>query len=79
MRIKARVEIDKGPDPLGRYSYTLFWTTNYHPGHPDGEYAIRERGQCFFAPLPSKKQLASLEFNANHYPLPLPRGNRRKS
>ena len=47
-----RIEIRSGPDSLGRYSYTLFWMADYHPGHPEGEYARRERAQGFFATLP---------------------------
>ena len=47
-----RIEIRSGPDSLGRYSYTLFWMADYHPGHPEGEYARRERAQCFFSTLP---------------------------
>jgi hypothetical protein len=50
----TRIEIHSGPDSLGRYSYTLFWMADYHPGHPDGEHRIAERGQCFFAPLRKK-------------------------
>ena len=38
-----------GSDSLGRCSFTLYWMTNYCPGHPEGEYARREVGQCFFA------------------------------
>lgn len=48
------VEIHSGPDDRGRYSYTLYWMADYHPGHPDGEYGWRERGQCFFGPLPAR-------------------------
>ena len=51
MTIK-RIEIHGGPDGLGRYSYTLFWWADYHPGHPDGEHARRERAQEFFGALP---------------------------
>lgn len=46
-----RIELTSGPDELGRYHFTLYWMADYHPGHPDGEYATRERGQCFFATL----------------------------
>jgi hypothetical protein len=46
-----RIEIESGPDSLGRYHFTLYWLADYHPGHPDGENVIRERGQCFFATL----------------------------
>lgn len=42
-----RIEIYEGPDKHGDYSYGLFWWAWYHPGHPDGEYAWRERGQMF--------------------------------
>lgn len=47
-----RIELYAGPDLLGRYTYALFWTAAYHPGHPDGERGIRERGQVFHGPLP---------------------------
>lgn len=46
------VTVHRGPDEQGRYFYTLEWFADYHPGHPDGEYAHRKRGQCFFAALP---------------------------
>lgn len=52
--------ISQKPDSLGRYLYTLLWLADYHPGHPDGEHAIRERGQVFFdvppAPLSDPKE-----------------------
>lgn len=54
MKTKApefRGEIHSGPDSLGRYSYTLYWMADYHPGHPEGEYRRAERGQCFFTQL----------------------------
>jgi hypothetical protein len=43
-----RIELHRGPDSLGRYSYSKHWWTDYHPGHPAGEYGWRERGQHFF-------------------------------
>jgi hypothetical protein len=46
-----RIELHKGPDSLGRYSYSKHWWTDYHPGHPDGEYGWRERGQNFFGKI----------------------------
>jgi hypothetical protein len=50
---QKRVEIYEGPDDRGRYSYALFWWADYHPGHPDGEHAHRERGQHFFGVPPT--------------------------
>lgn len=38
-----------GPDRWGRYSYIIYWIADYTPGHPDGEYASRVKGQVFFA------------------------------
>ena len=43
----ARIEIHEGPDQNGHYLYTLYWTADYHPGHPDGEHRTAERGQVF--------------------------------
>jgi len=51
----VRVELhDEKPDRYGRYRYTMFWLADYHPGHPDGEHAIRERAQEFFAVPPAQ-------------------------
>lgn len=47
-----RGELLKGPDQHGRYSYFLYWLDNYFPGHPEGEYVERERGQVFFGVPP---------------------------
>lgn len=47
-----RGELYEGPDSLGRYSYALFWWTDYSPGHPDGEDVRREKGQHFFGRPP---------------------------
>ena len=49
---KIRCEVYEGPDAQGRYSYALFWMTNYHPGQPDGEHGWKERGQHFYGKLP---------------------------
>ena len=46
------VEIVSGPDSRGRYMYRLCWTDSYCPGHPEGEYEIRERSQTRIGPLP---------------------------
>lgn len=47
-----RLEIHRGPDSLGRYGYSIYWLDDYFPGHPGGEYKVRERGQNFFGKLP---------------------------
>lgn len=39
-------------DSRGRWHYSLHWTDNYFPGHPEGEYVERERGQHFFGVPP---------------------------
>ena len=52
MMKKKKIEILSGPDSLGRYVYFLTWLDDYFPGHPEGEYVTRERGQIFHAPLP---------------------------
>lgn len=36
-------------DSLGRWHYAVYWVSDYHPGHPDGEHRIAIRGQNFFA------------------------------
>jgi len=43
-----RGEVYEGPDRFGNYHYAIFWLANYHPGHPDGEYGWRERGQHYY-------------------------------
>ena len=48
----TRLEIHGGPDEHGRYHYALYWTADYHPGHPGGEYRRAERGQECFDVLP---------------------------
>ena len=50
----TRIELHEGPDQLGRYSWALFWMADYHPGHPDGENRIAERGQHRFGVIPDK-------------------------
>jgi hypothetical protein len=37
----------KGDDP--KCSFSLHWWVDYCPGHPEGEYVHRERGQMFLA------------------------------
>jgi hypothetical protein len=43
-----RIKYNTGSDSHGRCLFDLFWMADYHPGHPDGEHAHRERGQGFF-------------------------------
>ena len=58
----TRAEIYEGPNKHGEYHYALFWMTTYHPGHPDGEYVLRERGQHFLAQFPNwAKSLPTLD------------------
>jgi len=49
MNTETRIEYHSKPDSLGRCRFTLYWLDNYFPGHPEGEYIERERGQCFYA------------------------------
>ena len=51
-----RIEIYEGPDRQGKYAFGLFWMADYHPGHPEGEYVRRERGQMFRSVLPEMKE-----------------------
>lgn len=44
----CRIEYHSGSDSQGRCHFSLHWLADYHPGHPDGEYGTRERGQHFF-------------------------------
>ena len=30
-------------------TFTLLWESNYHPGHPNGEYFKGMRGQVFYS------------------------------
>lgn len=48
----TRLEVLTGPNRDGDYSYFVYWMADYHPGHPDGEYRWRERGQIGCGPLP---------------------------
>jgi hypothetical protein len=52
MTLFTRCVIHSGPDRQGRYQYTLFWMADYHPGHPDGEHRLAERGQVFLGVPP---------------------------
>ena len=45
----TKIKYHSQSDSLGRCKFSLSWMATYHPGHPDGEYRIAERGQCFFA------------------------------
>lgn len=47
-----RGEIYSGPDKWGYYHFALFWMADYHPGHPDGEHRLAERGQHYYAEAP---------------------------
>jgi hypothetical protein len=49
-----RITIESGPDERGRYHYVLEWVADYHPGHPEGEYGLRWRGQHFFGEIPER-------------------------
>lgn len=40
-------EIHRGPDSQNRYSFTMYWQTDYIAGHPDPQ-PVMTRGQCFF-------------------------------
>jgi len=44
-----RIEYLTESDDKGRCMFFLYWMANYHPGHPDGEYRVAERGQVFYA------------------------------
>ena len=46
--MQVRIEYHSGSDRLGRCSFSLHWMADYHPGHPDGEFVTRERGQHYF-------------------------------
>jgi len=52
-RGKNNIEIliESGPDSQGRYSFTIRWMADYHPGHPDGEYRRDWRYQCYHTTL----------------------------
>ena len=49
MKNQTRIEYHDGPDSFGNYTFTVYWLAEYHPGHPDGEYRLAERGQVFHA------------------------------
>lgn len=46
------VTVHEGPDRFMRYTFTLTWCADYHPGHPDGEYRHATRGQVYRSELP---------------------------
>ena len=46
---ELRIEYHCPTDKYGRCSFSLHWMTDYHPGHPDGEYRWAETAQMFFA------------------------------
>jgi len=43
------IDVHGGLDSFGRASFTVYWLTDYHPGHPAGETGIDIRGQVYFA------------------------------
>lgn len=47
-----KVEVLRCPDALGRYLFVHYIYCDYTPGHPEGEYVPRWRGQVYFSPLP---------------------------
>jgi len=47
-----RVNVFDGPDRLGRYHFETEWWTNYSPGHAEGEFVPRWRGQNSHGVLP---------------------------
>lgn len=49
---KGRIDVIDGPDSLGRYTYIVYISCGYFPGHPEGEYHSGERGQVFHTSLP---------------------------
>ena len=51
MNTTRRIEYYSKPNPKdgNRCHFALFWMADYHPGHPDGEHRVAERGQHFYA------------------------------
>ena len=45
---KKRIQYYSKSDDDGKCSFSLHWLVNYTPGHPDGEYKKRERGQHYY-------------------------------
>lgn len=45
----TRIEYHSASDKLGRCHFSLHWWDNYFPGHSEGEFVRRERGQNFYA------------------------------
>jgi len=52
LRPYEKIVVHSGPDKHGRFVHTRYWWSDYTPGHPEGEYERRLRGQVFRAPLP---------------------------
>jgi hypothetical protein len=50
----TKIEILGKPDTQGRISHMRYWMTDYCPGHPEGEYVVREKGQMLFSVLPEE-------------------------
>ena len=50
--LPKKIVVHEGSDNLGRYVYTAYRWALYTPGHPDGEYVPRWRGQVYHAALP---------------------------
>jgi len=47
MKTSIKYHGNSGAD--GRSHFSLYWMDDYFPGHPEGEYICRERGQHFHA------------------------------
>ena len=56
----TRIEYHGKSDTQGRCSFSLHWMAEYHPGDPQGEYRLAERGQHFFGD-PTKRGYPSPE------------------
>lgn len=35
-------EVHSRADKEGKYQFSMYWLTNYIPGHPKGEYFVKE-------------------------------------
>lgn len=47
--MKSRIEYHGPTDRNGRCHFSLRWSDDYFPGHPEGEHVRRERGQQYHA------------------------------
>lgn len=51
-----KLVVNSEPDKDDKSMLTLYWMDDFHPGNPEGEDGLRERGQVFRINLEEAKE-----------------------